>query len=215
MKKIMFNDDYSLTQAVLDGRKTMTRRICKYDRPDETYDIVFPVFEPSDYDNDGNIVSPLNYAFGWRNDKGDFTGWNIPKYKIGEVVAIAQSYETIYHEKGLETLDMLVSNWKNSKGWRNKMFVRSDLMSHHIRITNIKVERLQGISDEDCLKEGVVQKFDTDGTPRYRVPCEKHTWAYATDSARDAYHFLIDKVSGKGTWESNPYVFVYEFELID
>lgn len=95
------------------------------------------------------------------------------------------------------------------------MFVRADLMPHHIRITNIKVERLQGISDEDCLKEGVVQKFDTDGTPRYRVPCEKHTWAYATDSARDAYHFLIDKVSGKGTWESNPYVFVYEFELID
>lgn len=214
-KKIMFNDKYSLTQAVLEGRKTMTRRVCKYDRPNETYDIVFPVFEPNDYDNDGNIVSPLNYAFGWKNDKGDFTGWNIPKYKIGEVVAIAQSYETIYHEKGLETLDMLVSNWKNSKGWRNKMFVRADLMPHHIRITNIKVERLQGISDEDCLKEGVVQKFDTDGTPRYRVPCEKHTWAYATDSARDAYHFLIDKVSGKGTWESNPYVFVYEFELID
>lgn len=54
----MFNDDYGLTQAVLDGRKTMTRRVCKYDRPNETYDIVFPVFEPNDYDNDGNIVSP-------------------------------------------------------------------------------------------------------------------------------------------------------------
>ena len=43
MKKIMFNDKYSLPQAVLDGRKTMTRRVCKYDRPNETYDIVFPV----------------------------------------------------------------------------------------------------------------------------------------------------------------------------
>lgn len=94
-KKIMFNDKYSLTQAVLEGRKTMTRRVCKYDRPNETYDIVFPVFEPNDYDNDGNIVSPLNYAFGWKNDKGDFTGWNIPKYKVGEVVAIAQSYESL------------------------------------------------------------------------------------------------------------------------
>ena len=62
-KKIMFNDKYSLTQAVLEGRKTMTRRVCKYDRPNETYDIVFPVFEPNDYDNDGNIVSPLNYAW--------------------------------------------------------------------------------------------------------------------------------------------------------
>ena len=48
----MFNDKYSLTQAVLDGRKTMTRRGCKYDRQNETYDIVFPVFEPNDYDNE-------------------------------------------------------------------------------------------------------------------------------------------------------------------
>lgn len=215
-KKIMFNDKYSLTQAVLEGRKTMTRRVCKYDRPNETYDIVFPVFEPNDYDNDGNIVSPLNYAFGWKNDKGDFTGWNIPKYKVGEVVAIAQSY--------LDLSLAEVSQWKSNgnkttinslAGWTNKLFVKAELMPHHIRITNIKIEKLQGISDEDCLKEGIVQKFDADGTPRYRVPCEKHTWAYATDSARDAYHFLIDKVSGKGTWLKNPYVFCYSFKLID
>ena len=69
MKKIMFNDKYGLTQAVLDGRKTMTRRICKYDRPDETYDIVFPVFEPKDYDDNGNIISPLYGAFGWKTKK--------------------------------------------------------------------------------------------------------------------------------------------------
>lgn len=218
-KKIMFNDKYGLIQAVLEGRKTMTRRVCKYGRPDETYDIVFPVFEPNDYDNDGNIVSPLNYAFGWKSDKGDFTGWNIPKYKVSEVVAIAQSYESLgmNPEIALDDKDGIgfYTKTKFAPGWKNKMFVRADLMPHHIRITNIKIEKLQGISDEDCLKEGIVQKFDADGTPRYRVPCEKHTWAYATDSARDAYHFLIDKVSGKGTWESNPYVFVYEFELID
>lgn len=45
MKKIMFNDKLGLTQAVLEGRKTMTRRICKYDRPDESWDIVFPVLD--------------------------------------------------------------------------------------------------------------------------------------------------------------------------
>lgn len=222
MKKIMFNDKYCLTYAVLDGRKTMTRRICKYGRPDETYDIVFPVFEPNDYDNDGNIVSPLNYAFGWKNDKGDFTGWNIPKYKVGEVVAIAQSYMDVdrfckrgKNEACLDLLDSMLPDMKKLSGWHNKMFVRADLMPHHIRITNIKIERLRDISDEDCLREGVVQMFDADGTPRYRVPWEKHDCAYVTDSSRDAYRFLIDEVSGKGTWSSNPYVFVYEFELID
>ena len=154
----MFNDECGLTQAVLDGRKTMTRRGCKYDRPNETYDIVFPVFEPNDYDNDGNIVSPLNYAFGWKNDKGDFTGWNIPQYKVGEVVAVAQCYKSLgmNPEIALDDKDGIgfYTKTKFAPGWKNKMFVRADLMPHHIRITDIKIERLQNISDEDCLKEG-------------------------------------------------------------
>lgn len=231
-KKIMFNDKYGLTQAVLEGRKTMTRRGCKYDRPNETYDIVFPVFEPNDYDNDGNIVSPLNYAFGWRNDEGDFTDWNIPKYKVGEVVAIAQNYRDV--EQGGYPVDsrydaFRTANWgdgedgvlKSSAGWSNKLFVRADLMPRHIRITNIKIERLQDISDEDCLREGVelnTRQYECDGTKYYCVRGLGHWRAIGCDNfntPREAFAALIDKVSGKGTWESNPYVFVYEFELVD
>lgn len=222
MKKIMFNDKYSLTQAVLDGRKTMTRRVCKYDRPDETYDIVFPVFEPNDYDNDGNIVSPLNYAFGWKNDKGDFTGWNIPKYKVGEVVAIAQSYMDVdrFHRKGknaayLEYLDSILPELKLYPGWGNKMFTKAALMPHHIKITGIKIERLQKISDEDCLKEGIYKgrcgSADTHFMDVYYYKGDIQPYC----TPREAFASLIDKVSRKGTWESNPYVFVYEFELVD
>lgn len=226
-KKIMFNDKYGLTQAVLEGRKTMTRRICKYDRPDETYGIVSLAFEPIDYNNDRNVISTLDYAFCWKNNEGNFTDWNIPKYKVGEVVAIAQSYETIYHEKGLETLDMLVSNWKNSKGWRNNMFVRSDLMSHHIRIANIKIERLQAIPDEDCIKEGVIPfehiiPNDAKQVVTMYYPCQHMKdcaneigWGRVYHTPREAFASLIDKVSGRGTWNNNPYVFAYEFELID
>lgn len=218
-KKIMFNDKYSLTQAVLDGRKTMTRRVCKYDRPNETYDIVFPVFEPNDYDNDGNIVSPLNYAFGWKNDKGDFTGWNIPKYKVGEVVAIAQSYESLGMNPEIALNDRdgigFYTKTKFAPGWKNKMFVRADLMPHHIRITNIKIERLQDISDKDCLKEGIYKgqcgSADTHFMDAYYYKGDIQPYC----TPREAFAALIDKVSGKGTWESNPYVFVYEFELID
>lgn len=117
MKKIFFNDKLGLTQAVLDGRKTMARQIV---------------------------------PFTFREDK-----MNLSRYKVGEIYAIAQSYEAVYHEQGLETLDMLVSSWKNSKGWRNKLFVRADAMPHHIRIINVKIERLQDIDDEDCFKEGI------------------------------------------------------------
>lgn len=223
MKKIMFNDKYSLTQAVLDGRKTMTRRVCKYDRPNETYDIVFPVFEPNDYDNDGNIVSPLNYAFGWKNDKGDFTGWNIPKYKVGEVVAVAQRYKDVVEKRdeAQETLllykigEEYLTMEEMGAGWNNKLFVRADLMPHHIRITNIKIERLQDISDKDCLKEGIYKgqcgSADTHFMDAYYYKGDIQPYC----TPREAFAALIDKVSGKGTWESNPYVFVYEFELVD
>ena len=176
MKKICFNDKFGLTQAVLDGCKTITRRIV-----------------------------PFTYC----EDK-----IHLSRYKVGEVVAIAQSYETVYHEQGLETLDMLVSGWKYSKGWRNKLFVRADFMTHHIRITDINVERLQDISDEDCLKEGIYEDSGDDEFPPsifYEFEGNKDN---GFDTPREAFAALIDKVSGKGTWESNPYVWAYEFELM-
>lgn len=217
----MFNDKYGLTQAVLEGRKTMTRRIVALE---STLAITWDCVTEIDRD-----IAIKNYIVG--NIKN--------RYEVGEVVAIAQCYQDIdnyyyaalrrktsIHGQIIDELDLVdihdIIKWKslrddlmNTPGWTNKMFVKADLMPHHIKITGIKVERLQDISDEDCLEEGVVQKFDADGTPRYYVSWCKHTWAYATDSAKDAYHFLIDKVSGKGTWESNPYVWVYEFELVD
>lgn len=218
MKKIMFNDKFGLTQAVLEGRKTMTRRICKYDRPDESWDIVFPVFGSKDYDNEGNLVSPLFGAFGWKNKDGDFTGWNNPLYKFGEVVAIAQSYrDSGYspdsldrHPKDLSVRGLM----KNSAGWNNKMFVKSYACKHHIKITNVKIERLQDISDEDCLKEGIIHVSTFLGQKIYHTPHVNGSYL-STNVAQEAFAYLIDKVSGKGTWESNPFVFAYEFVLVD
>ena len=185
MKKIMFNDSMGLTQAVLSGRKTMTRRICKEQ-----------VWSYSD------IVNAENGIFHFET----------PRYKVGEVVAIAQSYESIYNENGLETMDMLVSGLKNHKGWRNKLFVESDLMPHHIRITDVKAERLQDISDDDCLREGISFIEEIDAFYFERSD-KKQGFYYHT--AKRAFAALIDKVSGNGTWNSNPWVFAYEFELVD
>lgn len=191
-KKIMFNDKYGLTQAVLYGRKTMMRRI-----------------------SEDQIRNSIFCKSGYES----IHGYEIkPKYKVGEVVAIAQSYESVYNEKGLETMDMLVSWLKNHKGWQNKLFVAAGYMIHHIRITDIKIERLQDISDEDCLKEGIYRLDSANGNGGIAYSFvgasdKKHIGLYNTP--RDAFEVLIDKVSGKGTWESNPFVFVYEFKLID
>lgn len=210
MKKIMFNDEFGLTQAVLDDLKTMTRRIfyipdklAPYLDIDDTFDIA-----------DNCII--------WKDKSDNIRMTFEPKYKVGEVIAIAQSYMDVdrFHRKGknaayLEYLDSILPELKLHPGWTNKMFVKADLMPHHIKITGIKVERLQDISDEDCLKEGIIHAYtNNDGIKIYHTPHTKRGYL-STDVAQQAFAFLIDKVSGKGTWESNPFVFAYEFVLVD
>lgn len=190
MKKIMFNDRYGLTQAVIEGRKTMTRRI---------------IIPQPDF---------LSDNFGWaKRNNGDVI---LPKYGVGEVVAVAQSYE----QAGIQSWAYLsrpeIDGYQiisTHKGWRNKMYVSADLMPHQIRITGIRCERLQDISDEDCIKEGVRVGSQALEYPYYFIDAKKFLIC-DYKSPREAFSALIDKVSGRGTWESNPWVVVYEFELV-
>ena len=128
-------------------------------------------------------------------------------YKVGEVVAIAQSYNDI----GKPQYDKF---GKGVVGNSNKMFVRANLMPHHIRITDIEIERLQDISDDDIIREGVWQFYDN----KELFYVSKNI-GYAPDvaflTAREAFAYLIDMVSGKGTWDNNPWVIAYSFELVD
>lgn len=206
MKKIMFSDKFILTQAVLNGTKTMTRRS-------------FARFEPGArmFDEIYNIEGGLNdkgrWIFTLYNKNGDIIGDIIPHYNIGEVVAIAQSYHTL-NKSGYTAPEWLDHVCESSAGYENKMFVRADLMPHHIRITDVKIEHLQDISDEDCLREGVWQ-FPGNKFTFYISKIIGKYQAKAFSTARDAYKYLTDKVSGKGTWNSNPWVVAYSFELVD
>ena len=190
MKKIMFNDKYGLTQAVLDGRKTMTRRIV----PECKELDILRYWEH----NEGAIATGYeehthSFRIDYCPDKKRRISIDhlnlIPSYKPG--VAVAQAYKNTFNTGQVSPLVA-------KAGWTNKMFVRADWMLHQIRITNVRVERLQDISDKDCVKEGIGRNSDIMNYP----------------GPREAFATLIDKVSGKGTWASNPWVFVYEFELV-
>ena len=193
MKKIMFNDRFGLTDAVLQGRKTVTRRIIT---PQPTY-------------SEMSGINWKGYAYGiGSNNPTDayrnfITGTEYSKsydrYRVGEVVAIAQSYQNI----GLGD--------DGSVAWTNKMFVKAGMMPHQIEILDVRVERLQDISDEDCIKEGI-KKFTKDETI-YKYGFDGLHWQDMPSSPRDAFALLIDKVGKKGTWKRNPYVFRYEFKL--
>lgn len=193
----MFNDKCGLTRAALKGWKTQTRRVISvdfYNRVD------WKAFE------EGNMDCMI------MDDPCQETNiLDCGKYHVGEVVAIAQSY----HDVAQYMLKANLSFYFDTKsaGWNNKMFVKANIMPHHIKITNIRVERLQDISEEDCLKEGILGMTDP-MNPLANI----YTFSGSKEmfySAREAYASLIDKVSGKGVWDKNPYVFVYDFENVD
>lgn len=164
-----------------------------------------------DYD-----VEYLDSAFDWDLMESVIID-RYARYKVGEIVAIAQSYkdaDVCFIQCDLRPKhNRIWGHTSNMKGWCNKMFVQADVMPHQIRITNVRIERLQDISDDDCLKEGI--EFDGKAKQFYcgfNKSTNSKIWLGSTP--REAYASLIDKVSGKGTWERNPYVFVYDFELV-
>lgn len=203
MKKIMFNDKLGLTQAVLKGRKTQTRRI-----------VPQSVIEKYSMLEDPTIIDDA-------------------RYDVGEIVAVAQSYSSIvdeledcnnatcagHYEKNTEKASDYILLMEHP-GFNNKMFVDPSLMPHQIRITNVRIQRLQDISDDDCLREGITD-IGAGGSLRYSFTENiKQTTGYIIAfsnnfaTAKEAFARLINEVSGKGTWNSNPYVWVYDFELV-
>lgn len=220
MKKIMFNDLFNLTKLVLEGRKTMTRRLITYPSKFRGQNVAgyFICRRPS-----GELVEVCLHDEDERMiDEGQI----FPKYQVDEMVAIAQSYKDLgYDPDSLDRhpKDLSIRGFmKDSAGWNNKMFVKAYACKHHIKITAVKVERLQDISDEDCLKEGIVkQEVISDESPflyAYDAFLNGDNKYFASrwfKNPKEAFSALIDKVSGKGTWCSNPFVFVYEFKLIN
>ena len=194
MKKIMFNDKYGLTQAVLEGRKTITRRLI----PQKVIDAYY------DYED---AYCSINFGGVTAVSMTDFL-CGCSRYYLGDVLAIAQAYQDIYNGA------YHVGLYRGTAGWINKMFVKADLMPNHIKITNIRVEHLQDISDDDCLREGI-RKWDHNNNPFPPAYDFINSPQSSYKTPREAFAALIDKVSGKGTWESNPYVWVYEFEPIN
>lgn len=204
MKKIMFNDKYGLTDAVLKGRKTQTRRIITTD--------IYNLIDFKAY-FDGEVDCAGEFENGWVDWR-----WVMP-YRLGEEIAIAMSYEDVF-----ASTDIAVDKWIEMveqahggkdycliAGTDNKMFVKAELMPYRIKITDMWMQHIQDISDEDCLQEGVVQCV----TCGYCVIGPARLFGgrqFATP--REAFAALFDKVTRRGTFDSNPMVVAYKYELI-
>ncbi len=99
-----------------------------------------------------------------------------------------------------------------------------EMARNFYRVTDVRVERLQDISESDAIKEGIFEVNDSDCSGEYyqytieqpiiengMILNEKYGTAY------EAYEALWNSTAKKGIndWDSNPYVFVYEYERIE
>lgn len=198
----MFNENYGLESASIEGWKQRTCRIPKLTDEDKEY---------------------LDTAtfFDW-NIRKDNILKHYAKYKVGDVVAIAQSYSFI--TRNMKSDDYVSPRYsaflskgphlQADGGWDNKMYVRADFMPYRIRITDVRLEHLQDITDGDCLKEGIKMDLDTAGmcAMYYFIGC-KPSEIYT--NPRSAFAALINKTCGKNTWKDNPYVIVYWYKRED
>ena len=202
MKTILLNDEpYGLTEAVLRGTKTQTRRIVP-----QSHIEAYAKYKAS---NKGASLSIGEFLI-----KRGYA-----RYTVGEVVAIAQRYKDL----GLSPSFVHVKKDHTKKkdearpigelpGWNNKMFIAAEFMPHHIKIVGVRVEKLQDISKEDIVAEGVIE---IEPGCRYSTAPGNDSANLPARNLRGAYNRLIDGVSKKRIFRQNPYVYVFSFELID
>lgn len=203
MRKMMFNDLCGLTQLVLDGKKTQTRRAV----PDRLM---------RKWDRSPQSITGL--------DKRKFLLDSSP-LKVGDVVAVAQSYAAILDDLENPKNFTCMGHWDSASakramyaemfghpGFVNKMFISADLMPHRIRIARVRVENIGDISEADCLREGI-WGWNNVGfkgiTYWYPNLCNS-----IFRTARAAYESLLRRIGCGRLWDENGLVYVYDFELV-
>lgn len=186
MKKIMFNDKYGLTDAVLECRKIMTRRIVTFNAPVPTYKIGEEVAIAQKYRDLCNCD-----AFYDAIHKADPT---LP-------------LECIKDEKGCDNKMFVKAEFMphririvDVKTERLQDISEDDVLKEGFEWQFIN----NGLESVTRHWEACLNYFDSRG--RFKV--------IRSREPRAAFAYLINKLMGRDTWERNPWVFAYEFRLL-
>lgn len=134
-----------------------------------------------------------------------------PKYKVDEIVYLKEPY-VITGKHIIYKFGSTIGRECDKAGvkWSNKLFMPESAAHYFIKITAVRAERLQDITEEDCLKEGIeknVFKGEVLNIPEY------FNGYITVNYPKEAYAGLINIINRKDIWGSNPFVWVYDFEL--
>lgn len=195
-RPIIFNAE--MVRAILDGRKTQTRRPIKTEAPIQTSPAGRPLF----YDKYGRRTQP-KHQFG---SVGDRLWVRETWYQYGHHCmpmwdgADAEDAYWSGQEKAKYAATDEVGNGRVCFGdyhWRKRPSIHMSRWASRIllEITNIRVERLWDITEPDILAEGITERFDCNLRGQF-----KHLW---------------DSIYGDGIWDHNGWVWVIEFKRVE
>lgn len=197
----------AMVRALLDGRKTQTRRTDRY----------MAKYPPTSKPDVG-LLSKLRHGESllvatWDATNGKFSASFCPYGKPGDRLWVRESARLIHHEEGAGIIRYLADDFEKGLVWPDRLkpvLVGNCLPNGCFReaarilleITGVRVERLQDISDADCIAEGAAGGHSS--VPGYN---------YAA-TPLEHYRHIWQSINGHGSWDVNPWVWVIEFEVV-
>lgn len=188
-----------MVRAILEGHKTQTRRVVKYQ-----------LFESSDDGLDvqvaiGNCTCPYGQP-------GDLL-WVKESYRIDHENPLRDPTTYAIYDYDPPTYMYKADKWPHIQKlmkWKPSIFMPRVASRITLEITNVRIERLQHITPDDCLAEGVGRELIIPHEATFKT-ITLDAIAYQKDLI-DNYHHLWDSINGKShPWDSNPWVWVIEF----
>lgn len=195
----------AMVQAILQGRKTQTRRIIKAPRSERAAGFVIC----SQMDGSGKY--PVAIDADERHLEGEIN-MPCPYGQVGDVLWVREKHRKLINciteeESWSYYADMPEDfHQKHPHKWKPSLHMPKEACRLKLRITDIRVERLQAISNADVLKEGIE---GTDG--HWKDYLKGGVTTYRTNS----FISLWESVNGEKSWNDNPWVWVIEFEKIN
>ena len=234
MKPILFNTE--MVRAILDGRKTVTRRTVSQGKSNPLYHNREKFYGVVDHLNDDY----KNWYAGFYNDNDIFCGatggrhidaiyFKAP-YKVNDILYVRETWGTynrnwweadyfLYradYPDGATTYEHNAGVMCDLPNWRPSIHMPKEAARIFLKVTGVRVERLQDITNEQILLEGVDKKRIErvlsqmpEPADEWERACYALEWAELWDTT-----IKKDQLQYYG-WNANPYVWVIEFEVID
>ena len=199
-----------MVRAILEGRKTMTRRVVKLRYGADVVVTNGQVWKPARVDYAGYVDCPYGQVGDrlWvRETFGMFK--QLPGDQIHALVrGDGRGDGFTPHYRATDTLEMPDGAWRPSihmPRWASRIL---------LEVVSVRVERLQDISEEDARAEGVERVVAGVGWRRYCDPDSEEVGVPPCGDARRSFRSLWKFINGDESWNANPWVWVVEFKRV-